>query len=402
MPAFLLLSRNADTEIALSLLVIFVSAKLAAELLERCRLPGIAGEILAGIVIGPQVLNWIGPNEVTALLGELGVMFLLFRVGLEVRASEFLAVGPRAALIAVAGVIVPFLSGWGLARAWGLAGIEPVFLGAAMVATSVGITAQVLSSGGWINQGASRMILAAAVIDDVLGLLVLAAVSSTAKGEINYVDLSLTALLAGGFTVFIAVFGTRAAKKLVPRMNQGMRLVEAEYALSLGLLFALALLATYAGVAAIVGAFLAGMALSETVDHRVHRMTDGVTELLVPFFLAGIGLKLDLAAFGGWSSALFALVIVVAAALSKFVACGVAALGAGRTDAIRVGLGMIPRGEVGMVVAQMGLAFGAVSQPVYGTIVFMSVATTLIAPPLLRMAFRGAAAGERVEGVRLG
>lgn len=377
--------------VALSLLVMFVSAKVFAEVFERLKQPGIAGEILAGVLIGPHVLGWASHNEVAVVLGELGVMFLLFRVGLEVKSSDLIAVGGRATLIALAGVLLPFVMGWGLANWWGLQSIEAIFIGAAMVATSVGITAQVLSVGGWISQRATKLILAAAVIDDVLGLLVLAAVSSMAKGSVSYVDLGITAALAGGFTILILMVGSRVMKSVVPKVHRGMRAAEAEFTVALGLMFALSLLATYAGVAAIIGAFLAGMALSEVVEHRVHQLTDGVTTLLVPFFLVDIGLNFDISAFKDRSSMIFAGLILVAAVVSKLVGCALAAAPLGRRDAIRVGVGMIPRGEVGMVVAQLGLGLGVMASYVYGTIVFMSVATTLIAPPLLRIAFRGAA-----------
>ncbi len=390
------------SDLALSLLVIFVAAKLLAEVFERLHQPGIAGEILAGVLIGPHVLGWIGQNDTVAVLGELGVMFLLFRVGLEVKASELIAVGGRAAWIASLGVAVPFLAGWGLSKWWGLPTLEALFIGAAMVATSVGITAQVLAAGGWLDERASKLILAAAVIDDVLGLIVLAAVSSLAREAVSYTELGITAALAIGFTVFVVLYGSRILQRVVPKVQGGMSGAEAQFTLALVLLFALSLLATYTGVAAIIGAFLAGMALSEVVDHRVHTLTDGVTELLVPFFLVGIGLHFDPATLRDPANLLFAGIVLVAAVASKLVGCGVGALPLGRTDALRVGIGMIPRGEVGMVVAQIGLGFGVMQANVYGTIVFMSVATTLIAPPLLRLAFRGARPGEPAEAFRLG
>jgi Kef-type K+ transport system membrane component KefB len=379
---------HSSAEIPLTLLVIFVCAKLLGEIFERLRQPGIVGEILAGVLIGPHALNWIAPGEATTLLGELGVMFLLFRVGLEVKSSELVALGGQALLVAVAGVVVPFLCGWGLSAWWGLPTIESVFIGAAMVATSVGITAQVLAAGGWLSERASKLILAAAIIDDVLGLLVLAAVSSVARGPVNYTDLAVTAGLAGGFTILIVFAGSRVMSRILPKMRDRMQAAEAEFTIALSLLFALSLLASYAGVAGIIGAFLAGMALSESVEHRVHALTEGVTELLVPFFLVGIGMNLDLGLFRDGPALGFAVVIVLAAVLSKLGACGLAALPLGRSDALRIGVGMIPRGEVGMVVAQIGAGFGVMAPSVYGTIVFMSLATTLIAPPLLRLAYR--------------
>jgi Kef-type K+ transport system membrane component KefB len=389
-PALILLATDAGAaRIPLSMLVVFASAKLMAEIFERLGQPGIVGEILAGVLVGPHVLGWMAPNDTLALLSELGVMFLLFRVGLEVRASDLLRVGGTATLAAALGVIAPFLLGWAILSLWGEPTIEAIFTGAAMVATSVGITAQVLRMRGLLETRAARIILAAAVIDDVLGLLVLAVVSSMAQGTIDVVELAITAVLAVGFTVIVALLGTRAMNRIVPRVQKKMNVAEAEYAFSIVVLFALSLLSVYTGVAPIIGAFLAGMALSETVDHRVHDLTNGVTEFLVPFFLVGVGLHLDITAFSTWSNVALALIVLVAAIVSKLVGCGLGALSLGRANAIRVGVGMVPRGEVGMVVAQIGLGLGVIAQHVYGIIVFMSVVTTLVAPPLLKAAFRG-------------
>ena len=290
--AFLAASPDA-IQFPLAMLLVFGSAKLLAELFERMGQPGIVGEILAGILIGPSVLNWVHPGGFLDAMAELGVMFLLFRVGLEVKASELFRVGLTASLVALLGVIAPFVLGWAILRLWGEPQMESIFMGTAMVATSVGITAQVLSSRGLIGALASKIILAAAVIDDVLGLLVLALVSNLAAGEVNVAGLAFTAVVACGFTIIVARWGTRAMNQVVPRMDARMRLQESQFALSMCLLFGLSLAAVYAGVAAIIGAFLAGMALAGSVGQRVHDLAHGVTELLVPFFLAGIGLHLD-------------------------------------------------------------------------------------------------------------
>ncbi|MEK7404595.1 MAG: cation:proton antiporter [Acidobacteriota bacterium] len=386
--------------IPLAMLLVFGSAKLLAEAFERLNQPGIVGEILAGVLIGPSVLGWIAPNEFLKALAELGVMFLLFRVGLEVKASELMKVGGTALLVALAGVVVPFFLGWGILLAWGEPQLEAIFVGAAMVATSVGITAEVLRAKGLLDEVSSRIILAAAVIDDVLGLLVLALVSSMARGRVNVPGLLLTAVLACGFVVFMAKWGGRTVGRVVSRAPRKMRVGEAYFALAMVLLFGLAFLAEFVGVAAIVGAFLAGMALSETVARRVQDLAHGVTELLAPFFLAGIGMHLDVAGFTRPSLVALAVVILIAALLSKFVGCGLGAWKLGRTEAIRIGVGMVPRGEVGMVVAQIGLGMGVIAQHVYGVVVFMAVATTLVAPPLLKWAYRDArrppAEGEEV------
>ncbi|MGA2327083.1 MAG: cation:proton antiporter [Bryobacteraceae bacterium] len=386
-----------DLQLPLSMLLVFGSAKLLAELLERLNQPAIVGEILAGVLLGPSVLGWVAPNEFLSALANLGAMFLLFGVGLEVKSRELLRVGGTATLVATLGVVAPFFLGWGILLLWGASQIESIFVGATMVATSVGITARVLSSHGLLQERSSKIILAAAVIDDVQGLLVLALVSSFAKGKVAVLELTLTAALAIGFTVVVAVWGARTMGKMVPRLQAGLRAQEAEFFLAMVVLFAASLLAVWVGVAAIVGAFLAGMALSESVGRRVHDMAHGVTELLVPFFLAGIGLHVNLGMFRDPSITLLTAVILVAAILSKFVGCGLGAASLGRADAIRIGLGMMPRGEVGMVAAQLGLAMGTISQNVYGVVVFMAVATTLIAPPCLNLAYRAILTARRQE-----
>ena len=390
-------------DIPLAMLVVFGSAKVMAEVFERLRQPAIVGEILAGLLIGPSVLGWMSPNELLTALADLGVMFLLFRVGLEVKASELMRVGGTATVVAVLGVLVPFAAGWGILLLWGAPQVEAIFVGAALVATSVGITAQVLASKGLLQARASKIILAAAVIDDVLGLLVLALVSSMAKGQVSVIGLATTAAVAIGFTLLVAKWGTKTMERIVPRVGEKLRQGEGQFALSMVLLFALSVLSVYAGVAAIIGAFLAGMALAESVGHRVHDLAHGVTELLVPFFLAGIGLHFDLRAFTDTSTLVLALVITAVALLSKLVGCGAGALGMGRRDAARIGVGMMPRGEVGMVVAQIGLGLGVITQSLYGVVVFTAVMTTVAAPPLLNLSYRDLMRpGEEEEVFRLG
>ncbi|HLJ14433.1 MAG TPA: cation:proton antiporter [Bryobacteraceae bacterium] len=375
--------------IPLAMLVVFGSAKLMAELFESLHQPGIVGEILAGVLIGPSVLGWIAPNAVLGALADLGVMFLLFDVGLQVKSSDLLKVGRTALLVATLGVITPFAMGWAILYGWHAPIHECLFVAAAMVATSVGITADVLKRARLLDALSARIILAAAVIDDVLGLLVLAVVTSIAHGEINAGELGITAVVASGFTMIVVVWGSRAIQRVVPRVEARLRAGEAQFHVALILMFALSLLAVYAGVAAIIGAFLAGVALSESVSSRSRDLTHGVTELLTPFFLVGIGLELGLGAFAHGPMLLLTGAVLLAALISKWVGCGLGAVGLGWKTANRVGLGMIPRGEVGMVVAQLGLKMGVIPNEIYSVVVFMAVATTIFAPPLLKLAFRG-------------
>ena len=383
---------GASFALPLAMLIVFGSAKLMAELCERIGLPGMVGEIVAGVLIGPSMLGWVAPNETLKALSDLGVMFLLFNVGLEVKASELLAVGGRATVVAIAGVIVPLLGGWGVMSLWGAPRVEAIFVGAAMVATSVGITASVLSARNLLNELASKIILAAAVIDDVLGLIVLAALSSMVRGHINIWEIALTAAMASAFTIVIAKWGTTVVNLALPRFKSRIRAQNAEFHISLVVLFALAVLAQYTGVAAIVGAFLAGLAFSDSADDRVRDLTHGVTELLVPFFLVGVGLYFDQSVFHSASVLVLALVILVVAIGAKLVGCGAGAISLGWDNALKIGLGMVPRGEVGIVVAQLGLSMAVISSQVFSVVVFMVVATTIITPLLLKIAFRNAAA----------
>ena len=189
---------------------------------------------------------------------------------------------------------------------------------------------------------------------------------------------------------------------LVPRVQARLQAGEAQFTVAMIVLFSLALLAQYAGVAAIIGAFLAGMALSESLDQRARDLAHGVSELLVPFFLASIGLHLSLDVFSRTDTLLLSAIIIIAAVVSKLAGCGLGALSMGWSNAIRVGVGMAPRGEVGMVIAQLGLTLGVIAPPIYGVVVCMAVATTVIAPPLLNLSFRNVKTGPPVEEYKLG
>lgn len=392
-------SATGHGQVLLALLVVLLAAKLMAELFERLRQPAVVGEILAGVIIGPGLLNLVHPNEVIGALAEIGVIFALFTVGLETKPSDIFKVGGTATLAAILGVIVPFIAGWLLLSAWGgYSTVEATFLGAAMVATSVGITARVLSGMGLISLTTSRVILAAAVIDDVIGLLVLAVVSSMASGHINYLHLALIAFLAVSFTLITAVFGSSAVKR-VKRPVDRMKINHSLFIFSLLLCFGLAVVADLIGIAGIIGAFLAGVALSEAIeDTPVHVQSQTLSEFLMPFFIVNIGLHLNVAVFASGKIILISLVAIVLACASKLIGCGLGAAKMGKRRAIQVGVGMIPRGEVGIVVAQIGLGMKAVGEAVYAVVLAIAVATTLIAPILIKAAFAGerpAFAGER-------
>jgi len=372
----------------MDMLIIYAAAKVLAELAEMIGQPAVVGELIAGVVIGPSVLGWVSPSDFLTVLSELGVLFLLFQVGLELKDFKLTRVGWDALFIAVLGVIVPLIMGRQIMLALGHPQLEAMFVGAAMVATSVGITAKVLADLNLLSQRASKLILAAAIIDDVLGLIVLAVVSSLAKGDVNYIDIGLTSGMAIIFTVVVAQYGTRAFERIVPKFDRITRTVKSQFILSILLLFGLSILASRAGVAAIIGAFLAGMALASSVKEETKHEVEGVTQFLVPFFLAGIGLHMDLSVFKNSETLIVCGLILAAAIFSKLIGCGLGAWRLGYKDAFRVGSGMVPRGEVGMVVAQIGQSIGVIPKDVYAVVVFMSIVTTMVAPVLLKISYK--------------
>lgn len=376
-----------------------VSAKLMAELFERLRQPAVAGEILAGVIIGPSLFALASPSEITSLLAEIGVIFLLFTVGLETKPASIFRVGKQAGVVAVLGVVTPLLCGWLLMKAWGSTGIEALFVGTAMVATSVGITARVLSGLGLLDAPTVRIILGAAVIDDILGLLVLAIVSSMAAGTVNYFEILTTAGLAIGFTVFVALVGAPVVTRVAPSV-QRMRGSQGIFIFGLVLCLGLSAAASFIGIAAIIGAFLAGMALAEGAEDspKMHRQMSGVTEFLVPFFLVNIGMQLRLDVFRSWSVIVLCLLVTLVAIVTKLLGCGLAAMNLGIKRAAQVGMGMVPRGEVGIIVAQIGLSLAVIGAELYGVVLFMAVATTLIAPPFLKWLYASEAAAKEEIG----
>ena len=375
--------------VILSLFVMLAAAKIMAEVFERLRQPAVVGEILAGIVIGPSLLGWVAPSELITILAEFGVIFLLFTVGLETKPKDIFQVGPRAVMVAVLGVVLPFVAGFFIAMAWDGSTVEAMFIGAALVATSVGITARVLGSMGLLDLPTSRIILGAAVIDDILGLIILSLVSSVSQqGTVSYTGLAKTAGAAILFTGFVALIGSRVLTRLAPRIER-LKVSTPFFNIGLILCLGLSLASIYVGVAAIIGAFLAGMALAEATEdnHKMHRLTSGVTEFLVPFFLVNIGLQLDISVFRDLGVVALAVIVTAAAVATKFIGCGLGAWGMTRREMAQVGIGMVPRGEVGIVVAQIGIGLGVISGHFFAAVLFMAVATTLIAPPFIKLLF---------------
>lgn len=379
--------QGADTFL-LELFAIFVWAKAFAELFEQLSLPAVLGEILAGVILGPHATGLVIPTDTVGSIAEVGAIFLLFTVGLETRPKDLISVGNQSLRVAVAGVAVPFLLGFAYLQARGEPLHEAVFVAAAMVATSVGITARVLSDIRALNTREARIILGAAVFDDILGMVVLAVATGVAvSGGIRWVHLGVLVAEAVGFAIFMIFIGPRMVGRMKPGL-QRMSTHDAPLILSLAICLGLSVAATKIGMAAIIGAFFAGLAFADyspewNLQPRVH----AINEFLAPFFFFVMGARLDVHLFTRhvWVTAV---IISVLAVLSKVLGCGLPMISEGVATAIKVGVGMMPRGEVALIVALIGLQTGAISPSAYAVVIFMTAVTTILAPPLLRYLFR--------------
>jgi len=375
--------------ILFELFVIFAVAKVVGEVFERLRQPPVIGELLVGIALGPHAVGIIGDSEVHHVLQELGAVVLLFMVGLDTRLPEVRAVGTRALVVGSAGIVLPFLLGAGYIGATGHSGEESAFIGAAMVATSVGITARVLADLGVVGEVESRIILGAAVVDDVLGLLVLAVVSGLSGGDLSPVGIAVLAVEAIGFVVVLGLLGVHAVNAAASTI-EAARIQRGPLAVALAVCLGLAALADTVGLAAIIGAFLAGMAFAEVRPRwDLEDQVEPVYQLLVPFFFVITGAQVDLGALVEPDTLGLVAAVTGLAVVGKFLGCGAAALGMPRRSAAIIGVGMVPRGEVGIIVASVGLAEGVIGPDLYGVVVAMSILTTLGAPPVLKVLFSG-------------
>jgi Kef-type K+ transport system membrane component KefB len=387
----------------LALAVILVAAKVGGHLAEGMKQPAVLGELLAGVLLGNCGVPWLhglGGDPAVDLFAQVGVVLLLFEVGLESKVVDVLSVGGRALVVAVLGVVTPWILGWGLGAV-----LLPersvyvhVFLGATLTATSVGITARVLKDLGRAQTREARIILGAAVIDDVLGLVVLAVVASVIKaadlgasaslGETGVVVLKAVAFVVGALTLGVLVTPIlfRASARL---RGSGVLLSTA-----LTFCFLLACLASTIGLAPIVGAYAAGLVLEEPHfvafqgrEGSLPDLVNPVSSLLVPVFFVLMGLRVDLGAVLNPGAAWLALLLAVVAVIGKQ-ACALGGLGAG-LDALSIGIGMIPRGEVGLIFANIGLSLTIRGEPVidpviYSAVVLMVMMTTLVTPPALK------------------
>ncbi|MCA1903665.1 MAG: cation:proton antiporter [Cyanobacteria bacterium KgW148] len=411
--------------VLLSLVMIYIASKVGGEISNHLGFPPVLGELIGGVIIGVSALKFIifpgegidaadsllmqlleftvnatpeeigvvfqEESEVISILAELGVFILLFEIGLESNLSELLKVGLQAVVVAIVGVVVPFAAGTiGLIYLFHLPVIPSIFAGAALTATSIGITSRVLAEIGQLATKEGQIILGAAVVDDVLGIIVLAVVASLAStGNVDVKEVGLIIASATGF-----LLGVLFAGGLINKAFLGMsRLFKTRGGIivpALSLSFLLGYVGTVLKLEAILGAFAAGLVLDDT-DKRedLEKLTKPIADILVPIFFVAVGAKTDLSVLNPAIPAnreglIIASFLITVAILGKIVT-GVAILGQPGINRLAIGVGMIPRGEVGLVFAAVGSASGTLSPSLNVAVILMVIITTFIAPPLLRL-----------------
>jgi Kef-type K+ transport system membrane component KefB len=373
-------------ELLFGLVVVWVVAKAAGEGMERLGQTAVLGELLAGVIIGPGVLGLVRETAVLHALAELGVLILLFEVGLESDLDELLEAGLQATLVAAVGVIIPFAAGFALMNWLGHPSLVSIFVGAILTATSVGVTARVLADLGRLQDAAAKVVIGAAVVDDILGLIILAVVTGIAMtGGVSLVTAGLLSAKAVVFLLVAVWLGIKLAPILVHwvgRMQARGTLIVYAVVFAVGL----AAVAEVIGLATIIGAFAAGLILA-TTERRAHieERTKPVADLLVPVFFVTVGMKVQpamLNPFAEDGQFWMALALTAVGVASKL-AAGLAVY----QRSVRrwvVGVGMIPRGEVGLIFAGTGLAAGVIANDLYSALVVAVMLTTFAAPPWLK------------------
>lgn len=405
-------AHHLDPTVLIGVAVMLVVAKIGGEVFERLKQPSVLGELAAGILLGNLVILGFTRTEILktdatiAALAELGVIILLFEVGLESDLKEMMEVGWSSLLVAIVGVVVPFLLGWAVAAYF--IPDEPqlahIFIGATLCATSVGITARVFKDLGKLGTREARIILGAAVIDDVMGLLILAIVSGAIRAAVTGDALSLMDVGLIALKSVLFLIGSIAVGHLfVPRLLRGAGRLETRgvlLTLAISFCFVLSWAAVKVGLAAIVGAFAAGLILDEVhyrpkggrTERELNDLLQPVSTVLVPIFFVLMGLKVDLRLFTRLDILGFAALLTIAAIVGKQL-CGLAVLERG-INRLAVGLGMIPRGEVGLIFAGIGatlmlpsaagLNVPVINSATFGAVVIMVIITTLVTPPSLK------------------
>ncbi len=388
--------------VIMHILIAIVAAKVAAEIAERVKVPAVVGEIVAGLIIGPSALGLLPRDEALLVLGEIGVILLLFDVGLEIDLGELLSVGRAALTVAVIGVVVPFVLGFGVGLAFDMSGNEALFVGAALTATSVGITARVFGDLRALATVEARTVLGAAVADDVIGLVILTVVVRlVTEGSISAFDVGQVVVVALVFLVGASLIGVRLVPPAFEWLARHSRASGTLMVFGLALALALSKLAELAKLAPIVGAFVAGISLSRsTVADRVHHELTPLGQLLIPVFFLQIGVDADVSQFAKPAVLALAGALLAVAIAGKLVSA--VGLVGSPGDRLLVGMAMIPRGEVGLIFATIGLQEAVFGDNVYASVLLVVLATTLLTPPLLRWRLLRMARSFATEGAELG
>jgi Kef-type K+ transport system membrane component KefB len=377
-------------EILLQLFAILVAAKVGHEIFRRIGQPPIVGEILGGVIAGPAVLGVYEVNAETELFAEIGVVLLLFQVGVETRLHELLRVGMTALTVGVLGVLLPFGGGFLVAELTGGDAAQAVFMAAALTATSVGITSNVLRDLGGLHTKSGRIILGAAIIDDVLAIMILSVATGVAAGSVSAERIVSLLVVAALFILVVLIGGTRILRRRRSLLTDPV-FAETPFLPGMIIMLGLAALASIIGLAAIIGAFLAGMVVGESSErHALEAEVAPLAAFFTPFFFGFIGAQVDLAGLANANALLLLLGITAVAIGTKFLGAFLGALRQGAWRGILVGWGMVPRGEVGIVVAGLGLSAGAIDSEIYSVVVGMAILTTLVVPPLLPTLLRRA------------
>lgn len=393
--------------VLLPIVVILAAARAGGELARRLKFPAVVGEILAGIALGPSVLRYLnvtqdvtdGAVEILLFLAELGVLLLLFEVGLESELGQLRRVGASASMVGFLGVAVSL--GAGAVASVGLAAFGPwvateiaasqplylhLFIGAVLTATSVGITARVLSEMGKIQTQESQVVLGAAVVDDVLGLIVLAIMGGLVVGGLTMVGIGLVILKAVGFFVVALIGASWAFPRLLRALRHVFRADFVHFGFAIMFMLAMAYAASAAGLAAIVGAFVAGIAFSGSeYRHEIFDQVRPMGSLFTGFFFVLLGAHVDLTQFpiNQFVLASAAVVLLTVSGVAAKLASGLGVL-RGQADRLTVGVGMVPRGEVGFIFALAALQFGVLANWQYSILILVILITTLVAPPWLK------------------
>jgi Kef-type K+ transport system membrane component KefB len=361
----------------------------------RINQSAVIGLILVGLLVGPSAIGWITYTDFVRGLAHLGAVILLFVIGLEFNVKEILSV--RNGVIAGIGVIIPWTGGYWISLAFGFNTASAIFIGTALTATSIAITANVLKEMGKLQTGAAKAIIGAAVIDDVLSLLALAISTDMVSGTLTAAGIAFVAIKAIAFIVIGGAFGIFIVSKYIERLDATgfcKKFPEFIFLFAMMIAFLYAMCAEAVGLSAIVGAFIAGVSFERVEVSHSHNFKEGAEYLQIIFasiFFVSLGILADLHAVTA-EIALFLIVLTLVAIFTKVVGCGVPAglMGLCRRDALIVGFGMAPRGEVAMIVALIGLESGVIDQGVYIVLVLMSLLTTVITPIVYRnWFFRG-------------